>query len=414
MTAGVLGAAFTLQHVPDLVRYGSKPRREQARLPELLGALRTYEQALAYPPHQVFIGSLRPEELWDLPRPATEENLKQAKAYVDSLQAGGGTEMMAGLRRALAASHDPSHTQIYVFMTDGFISEETEIMKVVKEERGNARFFAVGPGENVNRGLLDGIGTFGKGATIYALPSDETAVPSTISTLSTLVKSTWLSEAKIDWGGLPVFDVYPSDFPDLYAGQVAAISGRYKGSGSGTITITGKANGQTVRIPIKVTLPESEPRHEALASIWARRCVEELSSRHLSAPMWQKQAIEGSIVRLACDFQLVTRWTAFVAVDERLSPTGRAMFEPADLKTEPSKVRVRVPAWGMKLEVGENGQLTVVDANSLTGVRVGSILKKVNGIEIANLGHLESVLLQVPGKSVRVAFDSTTSTLPKP
>ena len=69
MRAGVLGAAFTLQHVPDLVRYGSKPRREQARLPELLGALRTYEQALAYPPHQVFIGSLRPEELWDLPRP---------------------------------------------------------------------------------------------------------------------------------------------------------------------------------------------------------------------------------------------------------------------------------------------------------------------------------------------------------
>ena len=58
-----------LQHVPDLVRYGSKPMREQERLPELLGALRTYEQALAYPPHQVFIGNPRPEELWELPRP---------------------------------------------------------------------------------------------------------------------------------------------------------------------------------------------------------------------------------------------------------------------------------------------------------------------------------------------------------
>ena len=69
MRAGVLGAAFTLQHVPDLVRYGSKPQREQARLPELLGALRTYDKALAYPPHQVFIGNLRPEALWDRPRP---------------------------------------------------------------------------------------------------------------------------------------------------------------------------------------------------------------------------------------------------------------------------------------------------------------------------------------------------------
>jgi betaine reductase len=67
--AGVLGAAFVLEHVPDLVRYGSKPLREPKRLPELLGALRTYEEARVYPPHQVFIGNRRPEELWEVPRP---------------------------------------------------------------------------------------------------------------------------------------------------------------------------------------------------------------------------------------------------------------------------------------------------------------------------------------------------------
>jgi betaine reductase len=67
--AGILGAALVLEHVPDLVRYGSKPAREPAQLRELLGALRTYEQALAYPPHQVFIGNLRPETLWERPRP---------------------------------------------------------------------------------------------------------------------------------------------------------------------------------------------------------------------------------------------------------------------------------------------------------------------------------------------------------
>jgi betaine reductase len=58
-----------LEHVPDLVRYGSKPSRERHRLAEIESALRTYEQALAYPPHQVFIGNLRPEDLWDVPRP---------------------------------------------------------------------------------------------------------------------------------------------------------------------------------------------------------------------------------------------------------------------------------------------------------------------------------------------------------
>lgn len=64
--AAVLGASLVLEHVPDLVRYGSKPTREPGRLADIRGALRSYEDALAYPPHQVFVGARRPEELYGL------------------------------------------------------------------------------------------------------------------------------------------------------------------------------------------------------------------------------------------------------------------------------------------------------------------------------------------------------------
>jgi glycine/sarcosine/betaine reductase complex component C subunit beta len=67
--AAILGASLTLQHVPDLVRYGSKPAREQARIPEILGALRSYEDAITYAPNQVFIGNLSTDALRDLERP---------------------------------------------------------------------------------------------------------------------------------------------------------------------------------------------------------------------------------------------------------------------------------------------------------------------------------------------------------
>ncbi len=68
MTAPVISAASAvLAHVPGLARHGSKPSRELARDPELesrfLGALRTFEQAVAYPPHQVFLGALHPRDL---------------------------------------------------------------------------------------------------------------------------------------------------------------------------------------------------------------------------------------------------------------------------------------------------------------------------------------------------------------
>lgn len=64
----VLAASFVLEHVPDLVRYGSKPAREPGRLGAVDAALRTYDDAVAYPPNQVFVGNLPPEDLWERPR----------------------------------------------------------------------------------------------------------------------------------------------------------------------------------------------------------------------------------------------------------------------------------------------------------------------------------------------------------
>jgi glycine/sarcosine/betaine reductase complex component C subunit beta len=64
----VTAASLVLEHVPDLVRYGSKPARESRQLDALLGALRTFDDAVAYPPNQVFIGNLAPVDLWERPR----------------------------------------------------------------------------------------------------------------------------------------------------------------------------------------------------------------------------------------------------------------------------------------------------------------------------------------------------------
>jgi betaine reductase len=66
--AAVTAASFVLEHVPDLVRHGSKPRRAPQRLDALSAALRTYDEAVGYAPNQVFIGALAPEDLWERPR----------------------------------------------------------------------------------------------------------------------------------------------------------------------------------------------------------------------------------------------------------------------------------------------------------------------------------------------------------
>ena len=79
----ILNTSYALAHVPDLVRYGSKPVREivlDPSLPErIAGALRPWSEVVAYPPNQVFIGNLEPDDLASIPRPWYENRVDAAR-----------------------------------------------------------------------------------------------------------------------------------------------------------------------------------------------------------------------------------------------------------------------------------------------------------------------------------------------
>jgi len=81
--AALLGASYALFHVPDLVRYGSKPSRQIARDPTQLDAiaahLRPYDAVVAYPPNQAFIGNLAPEALEHIERPRFRQPMESAR-----------------------------------------------------------------------------------------------------------------------------------------------------------------------------------------------------------------------------------------------------------------------------------------------------------------------------------------------
>ena len=59
---GIEGVFYSLAHVPELIRFGSKPSREIAANPgldeKLARRLRSFSAAVTYAPHQVFIGHL--------------------------------------------------------------------------------------------------------------------------------------------------------------------------------------------------------------------------------------------------------------------------------------------------------------------------------------------------------------------
>ena len=79
---GIEGISYSLTHVPDLVRYGSKPLRELRAQPalrsQLAKHLRDFRAATAYAPHQVYIGNIGPEQLSDLATPWYENLIEGA------------------------------------------------------------------------------------------------------------------------------------------------------------------------------------------------------------------------------------------------------------------------------------------------------------------------------------------------
>ncbi len=69
----ITAVANVLAHVPGLVRYGSRPSRDLRRDGTLLDTLRrhlrSYQETVVYPPTQVYIGNLEPEDLRAIPQP---------------------------------------------------------------------------------------------------------------------------------------------------------------------------------------------------------------------------------------------------------------------------------------------------------------------------------------------------------
>ena len=86
MTFPVLrGAAYSLIHAPSVLKdHGSTQTMERrldpdsAYLREIDKRLRAYEEVLAYPPNQTYIGNLTPEELGEAPQPWLEHPVSKA------------------------------------------------------------------------------------------------------------------------------------------------------------------------------------------------------------------------------------------------------------------------------------------------------------------------------------------------
>ena len=104
--------------------------------------------------------------------PASRANKRAGLRFVQSLQAGGGTEIDNAIQTAFTTSQPPETLRIVVFLSDGYIGGEAQVLRTIRGGIGAARIYAFGVGTAVNRYLLEAMADEGRGYVRYVDPTE--------------------------------------------------------------------------------------------------------------------------------------------------------------------------------------------------------------------------------------------------
>lgn len=271
-------------------------------------------------------------ELASGPVSASPSNVRAAITFVDGLTANGGTEVLAGLHKAFDAASMPGTHRMLVFLSDGYVGNEEEILRMVSDNIGQAHTYVLGVGTGVNRYLLAEMAHQGRGFMRIVDPTE--SGEGVAAQFARKLDTTVMTDLAIDWGTLPAHDVMPSTLPDLFAGDSIRVQGGFTGGGTHLIKINGKINGRNATLPLQITLSDQPTGDgtKAIPLVWARAQIKD-NMRELMTPAHRRRSgrtdsdIQDAVTKLGLAHSLMTQWTSFVAVSMTvINP------EPADAR----------------------------------------------------------------------------------
>ena len=248
----------------------------------------------------------------DKPVPATAENVKKAIRMLDSQSGSGGTELLPALKRALSMEANPEYARTFVVATDGFVSVEKEAFGLIQSNLNKASFFAFGIGSSVNRYLIEGLAHAGAGKAFII--TNETEANAKAAEFVKYINSPLLTGIDVSFNGFDVYDVEPVAVPDLFLSRPVVIFGKYRGNATGNITLRGHHGSGLFQKTISVETEKPSAGNQALKYLWAReriRMADDYAGESDGVP----DEIKAQITKLGLEYNLLTAYTSFVAVD---------------------------------------------------------------------------------------------------
>ncbi len=309
------------------------PPREYVFVVDVSGSMEGFPLDTSKKLLEDLIGGLRPTDFFNVvlfagdstalserPLAANAENISRAVQLIEQQRGSGGTELLPAIQQAMHLSNKPGVSRSIVLVTDGYVSIEEGVFKYIRQNLGQANVFAFGIGSGVNRYLIEGVARAGLGEPFVV--EDQAKAADVATKFREYIQTPVLTDIQIKADGFEMYDVQPMAFPDLLAQRPVVLFGKWRGSPSGTIELTGKTGRGDYATRLDVSTVQADEGNRALRYLWARTRIAELSDYGFGNVT--DESVK-EITSLGLKYNLLTRYTSFIAVREKVvNPNGSA------------------------------------------------------------------------------------------
>ncbi len=243
-----------------------------------------------------------------------------AQEYIDSMLAGGSTNIDSALAEALRAAGEADGPVYVVFMTDGrpTVGERNamQIAANAKDRlREGTRLFSLGVGHDVNSRLLDKLASICLGQTSYVRPGEplDDAVASLYDRIGAPALTGARLKMTVDGKEGRIRQLYPTDMYDLFSGDQLVIVGRYRRAGAVKIQLTGDFLGKRQKYTFEDELPDEtgSGKNVFVERLWATRRIGQIIDEiDLHG---ENQELVDELIVLSKRHGILTPYTAYLA-----------------------------------------------------------------------------------------------------
>jgi Ca-activated chloride channel family protein len=283
------------------------------KLPISRQSLRSFVESLGPDDRFEMIAfNITPRTLFNESRPANEENMKQAVAFLESQQAAGGTVLRPALETAYKYE-DPDRTLNVVILSDGMTeqAEQSELVRLIGQRPSGSRVFCIGVGNEVNRPLLSQLADKAGGLAAFISQGDD--FQRQAEAFRRKLTRPAVSNLQVSFAGNEVYDVEPATLPNLYHGAPLRMYGRYDRAGTTTVTLKGDVQGQPFEQSVTINLPAKDDANPEIERMWAWKRVDHLLAS--ARERGETASVVNEVVKLCEEFSIASEYASFIVLE---------------------------------------------------------------------------------------------------